>query len=386
MTYTTVIGKDLNRAAEILRSNELVAIPTETVYGLAGNGLAKEAVLKIFSAKNRPFFDPLILHIGDVNMLEQLVESIPDACQKLIDEFWPGPLTVILPKKHIVPDVITSGSEFVAVRMPKHPQTLELLKSLPFPLAAPSANPFKYVSPTTAQHVYDQLAGKIPYILDGGSCPIGIESTIVSFFGDDIKIQRLGGISVDEIGRIIPHVILATKPEEHPVAPGQLKHHYAPGCKLFPLEKLGAEIIQFDSRSAKDSKMGIVLFSEVKRTEIEHSLIEYGVDLNRIQWYFLSPLNFTAVKSCGIDSLERSKTHRIDSLENSELNKDISFSKSIHDVSLNDLLAEATKNLFSTLRKLDNDGLEMAFFEWAPAEGLGLAINDRLKKAQYLQK
>jgi len=352
LTYSTVIGKDLQRASEILRNNDLVAIPTETVYGLAGNGLSEEAVLKIFSAKNRPFFDPLILHIGDVNMLEQLVESIPEACQKLIDEFWPGPLTVILPKKSIVPDVITSGSEFVAVRMPKHPQTLELLKSLPFPLAAPSANPFKYVSPTTAQHVFDQLSGKIPYILDGGSCPVGIESTIVSFFGDDIKIQRLGGIPVEEIQRIIPDVKLATKPEEHPVAPGQLKHHYAPGCRIFPIEELRSNRVNFNNEN-----IGLVLFDNSNGPEISYQLKQMGYNDHQINWYHLSSNPITHENT------------------NKPLTSD-----------LDEQLVQATKNLFSTLRKLDQDGLKIAFFEWAPAEGLGLAINDRLKKAQYLPK
>ncbi len=353
MPFSTEIGKDLHRAADLLRSGEIVAIPTETVYGLAGNGLKNEAVLKIFDAKNRPFFDPLILHIGDIDQLDELVESVPDSCKKLITQFWPGPLTVILPKKSIVPDLITAGSEYVAVRMPNHPLTLELLRTLPFPLAAPSANPFKYVSPTSAQHVFDQLSGKIPYILDGGSCQIGIESTIVSFFGDDIKIQRLGGIPNDEIKKHIPNAILATKPEEHPVAPGQLKHHYAPGCQLFPINEIEHKI-----NDLNNIKIGIVLFDERNLAEIKHNLVGLGVDLNLVQWFILSFENVT---------VSNKFSQECKNFDNAQL-------------------VLATKNLFSTLRKLDQNGLTLAFFEWAPSEGLGLAINDRLKKAQYLPK
>lgn len=335
--FNTEIGCDLPRAIELLKAGNLVGIPTETVYGLAGNGLSADSIFKIFEAKNRPFFDPLILHIGNMEMLYELVSDVPDSCKKLIEKFWPGPLTVILPKKRIVPDLITSGSDFVAVRMPKHELTLKLLNSLTFPLAAPSANPFKYVSPTSAQHVYQQLNGKIPYILDGGDCKIGIESTIVSFMGDEIKIQRLGGITLEEIMQEIPEAILANQPEDHPVAPGQLKHHYAPGCKLIPVDKIDS----WDFELIDSEKIGAILFEPTLKSEIESNLMSKGISANRIKWYVLTESGNSA---------------------------------------------EAAQNLFSTLRKLDNEQLKWAFFQWAPEKELGLAINDRLTKAQYLPK
>lgn len=334
--FNTEIGCDLSRAIEILNEGNLVAIPTETVYGLAGNGLNESSILKIFEAKNRPFFDPLILHIGNLEMLHELVSNIPESCNRLIQKFWPGPLTVILPKKDIVPDLITSGSDYVAVRMPKHELTLQLLNSISYPLAAPSANPFKYVSPTTAMHVYQQLQGKIPYILNGGDCKIGIESTIVSFMGDAVKIQRLGGIAIEEIRKELPEAILANQPEEHPVAPGQLKHHYAPGCKLIPFENI---LIGDNYELQNFEKIGVVLFESAQKSETESKLINKGISWNCIQWFVLSESGNSV---------------------------------------------EATQNLFSTLRKLDNEQLPWAIFRWAPEKELGLAINDRLKKAQYL--
>jgi len=244
-----IIGTDLKKAIALLESDEIVAIPTETVYGLAANGLSETAVLKIYQAKERPRFNPLILHIANQSQLLPLVAEIPYLAQKLMERFWPGPLTMLLPKSGKVPDIVTAGSNLVAVRMPNHPLTLELLNSLSFPLAAPSANPSGYVSPTKASHVQDQLGEKIPYILDGGPCSVGLESTIVGFEpGNKVRLYRPGGIPVEEIEDLINNkVLLNFKMNAQPEAPGMLDSHYAPKVKLvmdsvpeFEFEKVGA--------------------------------------------------------------------------------------------------------------------------------------------------
>ncbi|MBK7751267.1 MAG: threonylcarbamoyl-AMP synthase [Flavobacteriales bacterium] len=177
-----LIGTDLLEAARLLRAGQVVAIPTETVYGLAANAFDEAAVVRVFETKQRPAFDPLIVHVKDRNQLER-VAVVPAEAEPLIARFWPGPLTLVLPKRPEVPDLVTSGLDTVAVRMPAHPLTRQLLALLDFPLAAPSANPFGYVSPTTAQHVADQLGDRIPYILDGGPCDVGVESTIIAWDG-----------------------------------------------------------------------------------------------------------------------------------------------------------------------------------------------------------
>lgn len=221
-------GSDLNVAKEFLIKGELVAIPTETVYGLAGNALNENAVLSIFEVKNRPAFDPLIIHTDSIEKVATYVSDFPEKARKLAEKFWPGPLTLLLPKKQIVPDLVTSGLDTVAVRIPKHPLLLELLSQLPFPLAAPSANPFGYISPTKAAHVDQQLGDKIPYILDGGECEVGIESTILGFERDEVIVYRLGGLDINEIESLIGAVVLMPHSSSNPKAPGMLKSHYAP--------------------------------------------------------------------------------------------------------------------------------------------------------------
>lgn len=227
------LGTDIQLAADLLAAGKLVAIPTETVYGLAANAFDPEAALSIFEAKRRPAFDPLIVHTHSLEAAETFVSEIPDAARRLAEAFWPGPLTLILPRSTAIPDVVTSGLPTVAVRIPRHPLTLELLKSLSFPLAAPSANPFGYISPTTASHVADQLGDRIAYILDGGPCEVGVESTIIGFEGNETVVYRLGGMDLETIEqqlngpvRLMPHS------SSNPKAPGQLKSHYAPRIPL----------------------------------------------------------------------------------------------------------------------------------------------------------
>jgi len=227
------IGTDITHAKALLEKGKLVAIPTETVYGLAGNGLNEAAVAKIFEVKNRPSFDPMILHTNDLEKIKPFVKSIPSLIQKLADQFMPGPLSILLEKSAAVPDIVTAGSPLVAIRIPKHPLTLQVLAQLDFPLAAPSANPFGYISPTTAQHVADQLGDKIDYILDGGACEIGLESTIIKLNKkNQITVLRVGGIAIEEIEKLVGKVEVVKHSTSNPTAPGMLKSHYAPRVPL----------------------------------------------------------------------------------------------------------------------------------------------------------
>jgi L-threonylcarbamoyladenylate synthase len=221
-------GVDIFRAKELLETGELVGIPTETVYGLAANALDALAVAKIFQVKDRPSFDPLIVHIASFAKLNAYVREIPQWAEQLAEKYWPGPLTLVLPKHDSIPDIVTSGLETVAIRVPNHSLTLELLAQLAFPLAAPSANPFGFISPTTAQHVLDQLGREISYVLDGGPCAVGVESTIVGEVGGKPTILRFGGLSQEEIESVIGHVEIQVQHTSNLLAPGGLESHYAP--------------------------------------------------------------------------------------------------------------------------------------------------------------
>ncbi len=225
------IGQDINKAAMLLNEGALVAIPTETVYGLAGNALKAEVVARIFDVKRRPHFDPLIMHLGSIEQLDNLTTQIPEIAYELAQKFWPGPLTLVLPKKEIVPDLVSAGLSTVAVRMPNHALTLELLGSLSFPLAAPSANPFGYISPTNAQHVAQQLGDDIDYILDGGPCEVGVESTIVGFEEMKPVLFRRGGIPQEQLEEVCGPLKVVLR-SSNPSAPGMLDAHYAPRTPL----------------------------------------------------------------------------------------------------------------------------------------------------------
>jgi len=229
--YITEINDDIEKAIQLLCNNEIVAIPTETVYGLAGNALSPEAITKIYTAKKRPFFNPLILHTHDINEIEKYAD-VSNAAMHLMQQFMPGPFTILLPKKNIVPDLLTAGSTKVAVRIPAHKMAIELLRQLDFPLAAPSANPFGYISPVTAMHVYEHLNGEIPYVLDGGSCSVGVESTIVEVTTEQIIIHRLGGIGKEAIEAVATLPVVLQKKHAPISTSGQLKSHYAPTTPL----------------------------------------------------------------------------------------------------------------------------------------------------------
>ena len=229
----SMIGTEIEKARQLLLQNEVVAIPTETVYGLAGNALSEIAVSKIFEAKNRPHFDPLIVHVGKTSDVELYVEEIPRLAANLMENYWPGALTILLPKKSCIPDLTTSGLKEVGIRIPNHPLTLELLNSIPFPLAAPSANPFGYISPTSAEHVNQQLGNKIPYILNGGNCSVGIESTVLRVQHNEIEVLRLGGISIESLHRFTPNIRIQEHSTSSPASPGMLTSHYAPRKPIF---------------------------------------------------------------------------------------------------------------------------------------------------------
>jgi len=312
------IGKDISKAASLLKQGKLVAIPTETVYGLAANALDVEAATKIFVAKNRPYFDPLIVHVQSGDAVREYAERIPDKAIELVKRFWPGPLTVLLPKKNIIPDLVTAGLDRVGLRCPDHPMTLELLRSISFPLAAPSANPFGYVSPTTPLHVNDQLGNEIEYILDGGECKVGIESTIAGFEEDGPVIYRLGGLRVEDIESVTGRVQVNTTSVSNPQAPGQLQSHYAPRKQV-----LIGDIQQLISKNRSKS-IGVLSFKK---------------------------LNLPA-----------------------GVKKEIVLSPS-------GILNEAAQKLFSALRELDKSDVDIIITEHVPDVGLGRAINDRLRRA-----
>ncbi|MCX8066485.1 MAG: L-threonylcarbamoyladenylate synthase [Anaerolineae bacterium] len=224
-------------AAAIIRSGGLVAFPTETVYGLGADGLNPAAVARIFEAKGRPPTDPLILHIAELEALSELVQAVPPAAQKLAHHFWPGPLTFVLPKRPVVPDLVTAGLPTVAVRMPAHPVALALIRAAQTPIAAPSANRFGHTSPTTAQHVLDDLEGRIDLILDGGPTPVGVESTVLDLTGPVPTILRPGGLPREAIEALVGPVALQVHIPEGPApSPGMLLKHYAPRAEMVFLQ------------------------------------------------------------------------------------------------------------------------------------------------------
>ncbi len=312
------LGTDLQKAKKLLEAGDVVGIPTETVYGLAGNALNADAVVRIFSVKNRPSFDPLIVHTDSLEKVETFVQPIPEPARRLAEAFWPGPLTLVLPRRPPVPDLVTAGLDTVGVRVPNHPLTLGLLRQLDFPLAAPSANPFGYISPTTAQHVADQLGDQIPYVLDGGPCRIGLESTIVGFEDGKPIVYRLGGLALEQLEAVVGPVSVRSHSTSNPNAPGMLSSHYSPrrpfrlmsveeALKMVPAERLGALAFRETSPLAPMPQQRV-----------------------------LSPTGE---------------------------------------------ISEAAKNLFAALRALDGLDVDLIVGELLPETGLGRAVNDRLRRA-----
>ena len=259
--------QEIVSSAEIIRRGGLVAFPTETVYGLGANALNASAVAQIFELKGRPRFDPLIVHVASPEELQPLVEQVPQLAMDLIARFWPGPLSVVLPKRGCVPDIVTAGLPSVAVRCPAHPIARRLIEVAEVPIAAPSANVFCAVSPTTAQHVVEQFGDRLSTVLDGGPCKVGVESTVVSFLEDQPVLLRPGGVTVEEIEVVIGPLKFATANGSQPVSPGQLPRHYAPSTPLVltadpprPGSRVG--LLAFGPPSSKSGFAAIEVLSE----------------------------------------------------------------------------------------------------------------------------
>jgi len=309
--------ENIETAAKEIIAGEIVAFPTETVYGLGADGLNPTAVAKIFEAKQRPSFNPLILHIASRDQLKELVIIESDKVYKLINHFWPGPLTLVLPKKKIVPDIVTAGNPTVAVRMPQHKIAKSLIEACGKPIAAPSANQFGFLSPTTAEHVEKQLGEKVNIILDGGKSDVGVESTIVEVTEDKVWLLRHGGISLEQLREVCDSVEVKNIDTEKPNAPGQLFQHYAPNIPM--------KFISDTSKKELNGKKVGGLFFQENTTEIDFVHVE-----------FLS--------------------HGGD-------------------------MREAAANLFFHLHELEEKELDLILVEPVEEKGLGIAIMDRLVKA-----
>ena len=316
----SIISKDIQKAVQLLTEEQLVAIPTETVYGLAGNIFSEKAIKSIFSTKQRPFFNPLIVHIPSIKSLNGLVTHVPEKAKLLAAAFWPGSMTLVLKKSSTIPDIVTAGKGTVAVRVPDHPVTLELLRKLPFPLAAPSANPFGSISPTKPAHVENYFRNSIKMVLDGGSCANGIESTIIGFENEEPVIYRLGALALEEIEAVVGKISIKNKKEEKPDAPGMLARHYAPKTNTFLVDDVAAEI---EKNTGK--KMGVLVFKS--------------------------------------------------SLNNENITEII--------LSKNGSLQEAASRLYSAMHDLDSKNLDLIIAERFSEFGLGKSINDRLQRATF---
>jgi L-threonylcarbamoyladenylate synthase len=306
-------------AAGILRRGGLVAFPTETVYGLGANALDAAAVGRIFAAKGRPTFDPLIVHLADQTWLARVVRAIPEAAATLAARFWPGPLTLVLPKAPVVPDLVTAGLDTVGVRVPDHSAARALLEAADTPIAAPSANLFGHVSPTTAAHVVEQLGDRVDAVLDGGPCRVGVESTIVSFASGAAVVLRPGGVTREDLAVTLGRPVALVReraPEDTPlVAPGQLERHYATRT---PLRLLSGRATGPGSLA----RVGLLAFAGTEA------------------------LGFAAVEVLAPDGQP----------------------------------ATAAANLFAALRRLDARGLDLLLAEPCSEDGLGSAIMDRLRR------
>ncbi|MFA6460996.1 MAG: L-threonylcarbamoyladenylate synthase [Candidatus Woesearchaeota archaeon] len=218
----------ISKAAKILQQGGLVAFPTETVYGLGANALDEKAVKKIFVAKGRPADNPLIVHIADKKMLPALVKIVPSSAKKLIKKFWPGPLTIILNKKEIIPDIVTAGGKTVAIRMPDHPLAYKLIKLSKLSIAAPSANLSGRPSPTSAKHVIDDMKGRVEGIIDGGNCQVGLESTVIDLTGKVPILLRPGAVTLEQLRKVLGEVKVANPESNTPKSPGMKYQHYSP--------------------------------------------------------------------------------------------------------------------------------------------------------------
>jgi L-threonylcarbamoyladenylate synthase len=313
------MNESILTAKQHLENGDVVAIPTETVYGLAANALDANAVEKIFKIKQRPATNPLIVHIKNADYLDRITKDVPAIAHTLARHFWPGPITLVLPKKDCIPQIVTATKDTVGVRIPSHPIALALLNELDFPLAAPSANPFGYISPTTAAHVKSQLGNKIPYILDGGASQKGIESTIVGFEDNQPIIYRLGAISKEEIETVVGKVKIKNNTNASPVAPGMLTKHYSPKTRFVLSENINKSI-----EENQNKKVGFICINEPQ------------VNIEKSRYIVLSE----------------------------EQNLQI-----------------AAKNIYAAMHEMDTKNYDLIIAEKFPNYGIGASVNDRLIRA-----
>jgi L-threonylcarbamoyladenylate synthase len=319
-----MITKDIDKALLALKQDKLVAIPTETVYGLAGNAFNEKAIASIFALKQRPTSNPLIVHIKTLKDIEKVAKNIPYKAYILAEHFWPGPLTLLLPKKEKISSLVTAGKDTVAVRVPDHPMTIELLHKLDFPLVAPSANPYGSISPTTPTHVARYFDSELEVILDGGACRIGIESTIIGFENEEVIVYRLGTLPIDEIEKLVGKVRVKNSNSTSPEAPGMDKRHYAPNKQSYLTDNV-TDFIKANNLQ----NVGVISYtSEIHCSNIAKQII-------------LSP--------------------KAD-------------------------LKEASRNLYNAMHELDLSTVDCIVFETMPKQGLGLTMNDKLQRATTPKK
>ena len=314
-----MITTDINKAIEVLLNDDIIAMPTETVYGLAGNAYSENAIKKIFDLKKRPFYNPLIVHIKCASYLNKIAIDIPYMAFKLAEKFWPGPLTLVLKKQPHILNLVTGGNETVGIRVPNHPVALALLNNLDFPLAAPSANPFGAISPTNASHVLNYFGETLDVILDGGECVKGLESTIIGFENNLPVLYRHGSISVEEIEKIVGTLLININDDSKPSSPGMLSRHYAPKTAIYLTNNVISLMKSFDGK-----KIGLLLFKNkvLNNKNVEQEVLSESGDLN-----------------------------------------------------------ESAKNLYASLHRLDHKNLDVIIAERLPDIGLGKTINDRLQRA-----
>ncbi|MCR9171599.1 MAG: L-threonylcarbamoyladenylate synthase [bacterium] len=313
-----MISTDVYKAADLLSKGEVVGIPTETVYGLAASIYSEKAIRKVFEIKQRPLDNPLIVHVASIDQMETLTKDVPEKAYRLAGAFWPGPLTLLLPKSIDVPGLVTAGKPNVAIRMPGLGLTRELIATAGVPIAAPSANPFGRISPTTAEHVARYFSNEIPLVLDGGPCRSGIESTIIGFEGEEPIVYRLGSLSLDEIEAKVGKVQLRNKKEVAPDAPGMLSRHYSPKTPTVLCDDLVTAIA-----NRTEKKIGVIaLQNEVAGENLVQKVLSPKGDLK-----------------------------------------------------------EAAQQLYAAMHELDQSEVDVILIERMPESGLGVSINDRLERA-----
>ncbi len=324
--------KSLKLAGQAIAAGKLVVIPTETVYGLGADAFNPDAVARVFEAKRRPSFDPLIVHIARLDQIDRLVSKFTSKARLLAENLWPGPLTLVLPKRSEVPGIVTSGLDTVAVRFPSQVLARKIIEYSGTVVAAPSANPFGYVSPTTAHHVARSLGDRVDFIVDGGACEVGLESSVLDMAGPAPRLLRPGGMPLERIQELIGEVLLPQAPEKVVTSPGQLPSHYAPHAKLYLMER--KKLHSAFGMIKNPDTTAFILFNAEARDEM------------------------TGIESFGKVEILSDKGD----------------------------MREAASRLFALLNELDTQGIESIYAERVPDLGLGRAINDRLSRASYKAK